>query len=362
MLGSVSTRSEREARVAFHPTTAVAAALLPVAAGVVALALSASPEVCVAATAIPAVGVAAWLAATACRAGKAAARASGVAATQAEVVERAYEAFVAMDAEGRIIAWNARAEAIFGWPRAEVVGRELAYVIVPPQHREAHRAGLSNYLATGVGPVINKRIEITAWHRLEREFPVELAIWAVPAAKGTLFNAFIQDISDRRRTETDREDLAANLRMLLETSGEGIFEVDLLGHWTFVNATAADLLGLDRHRVIGYDACRLIHRSGIDGQCDHQTCVIRYALHTGERARYDSDRFHRADGTSFVADCRTHPTVVGGKVQGAVVVFTRAAASLPSRHVTPAASTTPPTAPLTAPATDRYLVDEDVRP
>jgi PAS domain S-box-containing protein len=354
MSGSVPAQVQGDETLGPHPTAAIVAALVPVASGLVALALSASPGVCVVATAVPAMVAAAWWWAAARRGSTGAAAIAGGARMHAEVVERAYEAFVAMDGDGRIVGWNARAEAIFGWPRDEAIGRELADLIVPPQHREAHRAGLANYLSTGVGPVINRRIEITAWHRLEREFPVELAIWAVPADDGTMFNAFIQDISDRRRSETDREDLAANLRMLLETSGEGIFEVDLLGHWTYVNATAADLLGLDRHQVIGYDACRLVHRSGIDGTCDHQTCVIRYALHTGERARYDSDRFHRADGTSFVADCRTHPTVVSGKVQGAVVVFTRrlAMSERPELAATPA----------TAGSRGRYALDEDARP
>lgn len=353
MSGPARNPTERDDSPGQLPAIAVASAVLPVAAGLGALALSASATGGIAVTAVAGVAVAIWLYAAGRRASRRADQLAQMAGINAEVVERAYEAFVSMDADGRIMGWNARAEAIFGWPRDEVLGRELAELIVPPQHREAHRAGLANYLANGVGPVINRRIEITAWHRLEREFPVELAIWAVPLprSQGQMFNAFIQDISERRRSESDREDLAANLRMLLETSGEGIFEVDLLGHWTYVNATAAELLGLDRHQVVGYDACRLIHRSGIETNCDHQTCVIHYALHTGERARYDSDRFHRADGSSFVADCRTHPTVVGGKVQGAVVVFTRRAAS----HDRPQLATTG--AALTA---ERYLIDEDL--
>jgi PAS domain S-box-containing protein len=306
-----------------HPWTLalLLGAACPVAAGLAVLALGGGATAGVVAAAVAAVAVTLWLVWAGRTVETATEGALQDAARHAEVVERAYEAFVGMDADGNITGWNARAEAIFGWPRDEAIGKELADLIVPPQHRGAHRTGLSTFLATGVGPVLNKRIEITAWHRVGREFPVELAIWAIETPDGPAFNAFIQDISERRQSESDSEDLASNLRMLLETSGEGIFEVDLHGRWTYVNVAASRWLGLDRTQVIGHEACRVIHHDGIDGTCDHQTCVIRYVLHTGERARYDGGWFYRGDGSTVLADCRTHPTVVGGKVKGAVVIF-----------------------------------------
>lgn len=320
-----------------HPWTLalIVGLTCPVVAGLVALGQSDRPVVGIAATAVTAAVVSLWLVRMGRGITAAARDAQQNAALQAEVVERAYEGFIGMDASGRITGWNARAEAMFGWPRDDVLGRELAEMIVPPQHRPAHRAGLTHYLETGVGPVLNKRIEITAWHRLGREFPVELAIWSIETPTGPAFNAFIQDISERRQVESDSEDLASNLRMLLETSGEGIFEVDIQGRWTYVNVAAAQWLGIDRRRVIGTEACRVLHSDGIDGTCDHQTCVIRYVLHTGERARYDGGSLSRGDGTTFLADCRTHPTIVGGTVKGAVVIFTpRSAVSERVRHLT----------------------------
>jgi PAS domain S-box-containing protein len=324
-----------------HPWTLalVVALTCPVALGLVPVVLTGSAVAGLAVTGTTAALVALWMVRRARGIESVAREARQNAARHAEVVERAYEAFIGMDTSGRITGWNARAEAIFGWHRDEVLGKELADMIVPPQHRSAHRAGLTKYLDTGVGPVINKRIEITAWHRLGREFPVELAIWTIDTSEGPAFNAFIQDISERRQAESDSEDLASNLRMLLETSGEGIFEVDLEGRWTYINVAAAQWLGIDRRRVIGSDACRVLHNDGIDGICDHQTCVIRYVLHTGERARYDGGWLCRGDGTTFLADCRTHPTIVGGKVKGAVVIFT----------------------PRSAPEHVRQLADESVR-
>src|SRR5678810_964228 len=90
--------------------------------------------------------------------------------------ETALDAVVTMDPAGQITGWNPEAERIFGWSRQEAVGRRMSDTIIPPQYREAHERGLRRFLHTGEGPLLNKRIEITAVHRTGREFPVELAI------------------------------------------------------------------------------------------------------------------------------------------------------------------------------------------
>jgi PAS domain S-box-containing protein len=127
------------------------------------------------------------------------------------IVESAYDAFVSMDAEGRITGWNAQAEATFGWTASEALGRSLADTIIPVTHREAHRNGLARYLATGKGSVLGRRLELTGLHRNGQEFPVELTISAVRSGEDQLFHAFIRDISERKRVEQLREDLTRTM-------------------------------------------------------------------------------------------------------------------------------------------------------
>lgn len=114
------------------------------------------------------------------------------------IIETASDAFIAIDTEGRIEEWNAQAERMFGWSREEVLGECLADLVVPEQYREAHKAGLARYLVDGHGPVINRRIEITALDRNGREFPIELTIWPTGNDGRISFNAFVQDITERR--------------------------------------------------------------------------------------------------------------------------------------------------------------------
>jgi len=121
------------------------------------------------------------------------------------IIDTAYDAFVAMDAQGMITDWNSQAEQSFGWSRDEARGRTLADTIIPPQHRDAHQRGLRHFLTTGEGPVLDKRIEITALRRDGTEFPVELSIRPLKAGESYTFNAFIADISERKRAHEELE-------------------------------------------------------------------------------------------------------------------------------------------------------------
>ena len=118
-----------------------------------------------------------------------------------ELLEATAEAFISIDAGGLVTIWNPKAEATFGWSSAEAVGRPLAELIVPEASRDAHERGRRRYLETGEGPLLNRRVEVTAVHRDGRRFPVEAVIWAVGSGPETTFNAFAHDISERRRAE-----------------------------------------------------------------------------------------------------------------------------------------------------------------
>ncbi len=129
-------------------------------------------------------------------------------------LDKALDAVVMMDADGRITGWNVQAEATFGWGAGEVLGRVLADVIVPPSQREAHIRGLARFLATGEGRVVNTRVEMAAWHRDGHEFPIELSISAVPFHSSYVFTAFIREITERKHAEEE-------LRSAKETAEAG---------------------------------------------------------------------------------------------------------------------------------------------
>ncbi|GEM_PF-3958152 len=133
------------------------------------------------------------------------------------IIETAYDAFVGMDSKGIITGWNPQAEKTFGWSREEAIGRTLAQTIIPPALREAHERGLKHFLKTGEGPVLNKRIEITAWHRKGHEFPVELTISPLKMGEIYVFNAFIHDISERKKIDQMKNEFISTVSHELRT-------------------------------------------------------------------------------------------------------------------------------------------------
>lgn len=134
------------------------------------------------------------------------------------ILDRAHNASVAMDEQGLVTYWNPKAEHMFGLSREDAVGRPVADLIIPERFRAAHFAGLRRFLTSGVGPVLDQRIEMMALRSDGGEFPIEMTIAALKDDTRWLFHAFIQDIAERRGGESERERLVQELRLALRGS------------------------------------------------------------------------------------------------------------------------------------------------
>jgi PAS domain S-box-containing protein len=137
------------------------------------------------------------------------------------IINSALSAVVEMDVNGRITEWNTRAEKMFGWSKAEALGKDLADMIIPLRYVESHRRGLSHFLRTSEGPVINQFIEIFALRRDNTEFPVELSISVLKTDDTITFCGFITDITERKRAEEEIKAFSQKLeQMVLERTTE----------------------------------------------------------------------------------------------------------------------------------------------
>ena len=124
------------------------------------------------------------------------------------VLSTAMDAVVQILPDGTITGWSGQAENIFGWNSVEAIGRLLHELIVPNQFVQAHLVGMRHFMATGDGPVINKRIEITALRRDGSEFPIELTISNHGSGNNVEFSAFLRDITDRKKSAEQLINLA----------------------------------------------------------------------------------------------------------------------------------------------------------
>lgn len=128
------------------------------------------------------------------------------------ILEASLDCLITIDAEGRIVDFNPAAERTFGYARDEAMGKPMAEMIVPPAARQAHHAGMARYLETGHGPVLRKRIELSAIRRDGSEFPVEIVIVPFEIAGAKYFCGYLRDISEQKALEAERAQAEAALR------------------------------------------------------------------------------------------------------------------------------------------------------
>ncbi len=164
------------------------------------------------------------------------------------IINKSREAFVAINKRGQIIDWNEQAEITFGWSKSEILGQQLEKTIIPYKYRVQHLKGLRHYVKTGEeGPVLNKRMELTALRRNGDEFPIELSITPLQFQDEMIFSAFIYDITDRKKFE----DQQAMLSAIMQFSDDAIIGLNLQGIVLSWNKGAEKIYGYSAEEAIG---------------------------------------------------------------------------------------------------------------
>jgi diguanylate cyclase (GGDEF)-like protein/PAS domain S-box-containing protein len=160
------------------------------------------------------------------------------------IIDSALDAFVGVDAQGRITDWNPRAQEIFGWTRDEVMGKTVTETIIPARFQAAHEAGMKRFSVAGSSGVVGKRIQLFAMRRNGEEFPVEMTIGLINAGDTHFFGSFIQDISVRKQIEDDLARERELLDVVLDSIDVGVVVCSRDGEVTVFNRAAKDIHGL----------------------------------------------------------------------------------------------------------------------
>lgn len=126
------------------------------------------------------------------------------------VVATAVDGIITIDGRGIIDAFNPAAERLFGYPAAEVLGRNVS-LLMPEPERSRHDGYVRRYLETGEKHVIGTGREVLAQRRDGTEFPVELTVSELNVPGRRLFTGMLRDISERKRAEARQTELLHNL-------------------------------------------------------------------------------------------------------------------------------------------------------
>jgi two-component system sensor histidine kinase/response regulator len=161
--------------------------------------------------------------------------------------QHAVDALIEQDARGVITEWNAAAERLFGWVRADAIGRP-SHTIIPARNRDRHDQGLRALFAA------DRRVHsrrITVLHRDGHEFTVDLAISIHERGDEDRVVAVVREIA-RDDEPAWSEDLGdVRYRAILDQIEDACAVVDLAGRYRFVNDAFCRLFGRSREALIG---------------------------------------------------------------------------------------------------------------
>lgn len=217
------------------------------------------------------------------------------------IVENSLDCIITMDQDGMIRDFNPSAEKVFGYHRSEVVGRELAELILPRQLREDHRHGLATFNRTGESPSLNKRQELTGLHKDGTEIPVEFTVTPVKVDGSTTFYGFLRDITERKEFEKKLLKQNERIKSVVDHVVDGIITINEHFRIETWNPAAKKIFGYDSEEVIGKNVDMLMPEPY---HSQHDTYVANY-LRTGQAKIIGIGREvagKRKDGSVFPMD------------------------------------------------------------
>ncbi|HEY6272225.1 MAG TPA: response regulator [Terriglobales bacterium] len=140
------------------------------------------------------------------------------------------------------------------------------------------------------------------------------------AGKPQYVVSLTEDITERKRAEEERARLTRQMSLLLDSTGQGIYGIDLQGNCTFINRATTEMIGYRSEEVLGRNAHDLLHHHKPDGShYPVEECPIFRAFRKGEGCRVDAEVMWRRDGTPIPVEYSSFPILEDGTITGAVV-------------------------------------------
>ena len=115
------------------------------------------------------------------------------------ILDTATDAIISINSEHKIVVFNNAAQQIFGYPRDEVLGKDLN-MLIPPQYGD-HSRFVKRFLETRNPTIMGKTLPLRAFRKSGEEFPIELGLSYHEIEKDVTFTAIIRDISTQKQLE-----------------------------------------------------------------------------------------------------------------------------------------------------------------
>lgn len=241
-----------------------------------------------------------------------------------QALESSQNGFVISRASGdqEIVYANQAFYDITGYSEDEVIGSNCRFLQGEDTDPEAVRE-ISEAVRTGKGC----QVTLKNYRKDGQAFWNSLMISPVKTDLGGdsgYFIGIINDTTDLFNVQQQARDDARKIRLLLNSTEEGIFFVDVSGKCSFCNQSAARLLGFSSTAdLMGKDVHDLLHYAHPDGQTIHrEDCLILASTRSGETVGSEDEVFWTAAGKPLPVEYWSHPIVEeNGEISGTVVTF-----------------------------------------
>ncbi len=227
------------------------------------------------------------------------------------LLDNVVEGVITIDERGVVESFSRKAEELFGYRAAEVIGRNVS-LLMPPEEGARHDGYLRHYLETGQARIIGIGREVEGQRKDGSRLQLWLAVTEVRVGKRRLFTGLVRDISALKRAEAALQDRTRRLRAVFETAVDGIITIDDRGGIDSMNPAAESIFGYRADEVVGRNVTCLMPEPYA---AQHDGYLRRY-LQTGERKVIGIGRVVeglRRDGSTFPLELAVSEMQVGGR-------------------------------------------------
>jgi PAS domain S-box-containing protein len=200
--------------------------------------------------------------------------------------------------EGKILEASLQAEALFGYPRPELIGKRIEDLL-PDRFRAAHVQYRNRYTDAPHSRAMGEDLQLFALRRDTTEVPVDVMLSPVQTSQGVVVLAVVRDISRRKRIEARLRETQEHFRAIVEGARDyAIFMLNPEGRIVTWNIGAERILGYRAEEIIGQHLS--IFYSPDDVELGRPLQELRVAAQDG---RYEDEGWRiRQDGSRFWAN------------------------------------------------------------